>query len=166
MKNELHGDGVVNRHRIYLASSWRNERQPELVQTLRANGHEVYDFRNPEPGDTGFSWRQIDERWQSWNATQQIAALDHPIAQHGLGLDYGGMKWASACVMLQACGRSAALELGWAIGAGKLTAVLMADGQEPELMIRLADLLTASVDDLLSWLDATSHWRQPFIGES
>lgn len=62
------------------------------------------------------------------------------------------MQWTTVCVMLQPCGRSAALELGWAIGAGKRTAVLMTDGQEPELMIRLADLLTSSVDELLAWL--------------
>jgi hypothetical protein len=71
------------------------------------------------------------------------------------------MRWASACVMLQPCGRSAALERGWSIGAGKRSAVLMTDGQEPELMIRLADLLTTSVDELLTWLEATAHWRQP-----
>ena len=138
--------------RIYLASSWRNERQPELVQILRSAGHEVYDFRHPAPGDDGFSWREIDPDWQSWNAEQQITALGHPTAKRGLAADYGGMRWATACVMLQPCGRSAALELGWAIGAGKRTAVLMTDGQEPELMVRLADLLTTSVDALLSWL--------------
>ncbi len=138
--------------KIYLASSWRNDRQPEIVRVLRASGHEVYDFRNPVPGDSGFSWSAIDRDWQRWNAAEQIAALSHPIARHGLGLDYGGMTWADTCVMLQPCGRSAALELGWAIGAGKPTAVLMADGQEPELMIRLATLLTTSVAELLAWL--------------
>lgn len=138
--------------RIYLASSWRNERQPELVRILRAAGHEVYDFRHPAPGNDGFSWRAIDPDWQRWTAQQQIAALDHATAQCGLALDYGAMRWANACVMLQPCGRSAALELGWSIGAGKRTAVLMSDGQEPELMVRLADLLTTSVDELLTWL--------------
>ena len=45
--------------RIYVASSWRNEaRQQATVHALRGAGHEVYDFRNPAPGDTGFSWRQ------------------------------------------------------------------------------------------------------------
>lgn len=143
-------------HRIYLASSWRNTTQPSMVELLRARGHEVYDFRNPAPGDTGFSWRAIDPGWETWTAEQQIAALDHPTARHGLGLDFRGMQWATALVMLQPCGRSAALELGWAIGAGKRTAVLMCDGQEPELMVRLADMLTASVDALLEWLDATA----------
>jgi hypothetical protein len=38
--------------KIYLASSWRNERQPELVRILREAGHEVYDFRNPARATT------------------------------------------------------------------------------------------------------------------
>jgi hypothetical protein len=31
--------------KIYVASSWRNERQQDVVKTLRAANHEVYDFR-------------------------------------------------------------------------------------------------------------------------
>lgn len=145
------------RHRVYLASSWRNQHQPAIVDVLRTAGHEVYDFRNPGPGERGFAWSEISPAWQAWTADAQIGALDHPTAQHGLALDFGGMRWCSALVMLQPCGRSAALELGWAIGAGKRTAVLMRDGQEPELMIRLADYLTTSVDKLLEWLDATAR---------
>ena len=34
------------KHRIYVASSWRNEFYPEVVQLLREAGHEVYDFHN------------------------------------------------------------------------------------------------------------------------
>ena len=36
--------------RIYVASSWRNKYQPEVVAALRKAGHEVYDFRNPKDG--------------------------------------------------------------------------------------------------------------------
>lgn len=44
--------------RIYVASSWRNPIQPAIVDALRAAGHEVYDFRNPAPGQKGLaSWR-------------------------------------------------------------------------------------------------------------
>ena len=32
--------------RIYVASSWRDPYQPEVVAALREAGHEVYDFRN------------------------------------------------------------------------------------------------------------------------
>lgn len=32
---------------IYVASSWRNPYYPEVVNRLKAEGHDVYDFRNP-----------------------------------------------------------------------------------------------------------------------
>lgn len=35
--------------RIYVASSWRNPTQPDVVATLRAAGHEVHNLRNPAP---------------------------------------------------------------------------------------------------------------------
>ena len=35
------------KRKIYVASSWRNEYYPEVVEKLREAGHEVYDFRNP-----------------------------------------------------------------------------------------------------------------------
>jgi len=34
--------------RVYVASSWRNEFQPGVVAVLKADGHEVYDFRDSE----------------------------------------------------------------------------------------------------------------------
>ena len=40
--------------KIYLASSWKNTDQPDLVEALRNAGHDVYDFRNPTPDDAGF----------------------------------------------------------------------------------------------------------------
>jgi hypothetical protein len=137
------------RHRIYLASSWRNEFQPSVLAALRAAGHEVYDFRNPKPGNVGFSWKQCTTTPPPWSAVETIGVLAGDIAQAWLKLDFDAMKWADTVVMLQPCGRSAALELGWAIGAGKHTLVLMDDGQEPELMIRLADHLAANLDELL-----------------
>jgi hypothetical protein len=124
--------------RIYVASSWRNPLQPGVVEALRAAGHEVYDFRNPKPGNTGFSWRQILPDPPPWSAEATRRVLEHPIAKEGFDLDFSAMRWADTFVMLQPCGRSAALELGWAVGAGRQTFVLLADGQEPELMLKCA----------------------------
>jgi hypothetical protein len=124
--------------RIYVASSWRNERQPAVVQMLRAEGHDVYDFRNPAPGNTGFRWSDIDADWQNWTPVQYRAALSHRIAVAGFASDFDAMKWADTFVMVQPCGRSAHLELGWAVGAGKETVILLAEG-EPELMVKMVD---------------------------
>lgn len=138
--------------RIYLASSWRNPQQPAVVAALRAAGHEVYDFRAPTPGVLGFSWKHCEGDPPPWSAEKTREVLSHPRAVEGFTLDLDAMKWADTFVMLQPCGRSAALELGWACGAGKLTLVLLADGQEPELMLKCADHLCISLDEVLALL--------------
>jgi hypothetical protein len=141
---------------IYVAASWRTARQPEIVAHLRAEGFDVYDFRNPEPGNEGFAWREIDPDWQRWSPTEFVAAMGHPVAEAGFACDMNALKRATHVVLLQPSGRSAALEMGYACGAGKHTAVLLAEGQEPELMLKMADLLTPSVEAVVGWLRATT----------
>lgn len=141
------------RRRIYLASSWRNPAQPMVLQQLRADGHEVYDFRNPRPGDEGFRWSEIDGGWQTWTPTQYLAALDHPIARAGFASDWNAMQWADSGVLLLPCGRSAHLEAGYFVGAGKELYVLFSEApQEPELMYRMATGVYLHFSELLGAL--------------
>lgn len=138
--------------RIYVASSWRNALQPSVVKQLRADGHEVYDFRNPAPGHHGFAWKQLDPGWLSWTAEQYRAALNNPIAVNGYAHDIGAMQWADTCVLVLPCGRSAHLELGWMAGAGKRTVILTRDGEEPELMAKMATKICVSMDEVRGFL--------------
>lgn len=94
---------------IYVESSWRNQYQQEVVNTLRSLGHEVYDFKNP-PGRTGFQWSEVDPNWQSWTIEQYRDSLNHPVAIAGFGSDFNAMQWADTCVMLMLFGRSANTE--------------------------------------------------------
>lgn len=138
--------------RIYLASSWRNPYQPELVEVLRRVGHEVYDFRNP-PNATGFAWPQIGLELPCSAADYRKALLTHPRAAQGFMADFAAMRWANTGLLVLPCGRSAHLELGWMAGAGKRTLILTRDGEEPELMALLADRICISVDEVLEELD-------------
>jgi hypothetical protein len=125
--------------RIYLASSWRNTYQPDLVTLLRTE-HEVYDFRHPQTGGPpggeaeGFSWKQTDPNWG--RITPDIlerykAMLRHPVAAAGFNSDFNAMKWADTCVLVLPCGRSAHLEAGWMSGAGKKLVVYMPPATTP-----------------------------------
>lgn len=136
--------------KIYVASSWRNEQQAEVVRALREAGHEVYDFKNPAPGESGFSWREVDPNWSKWSPAQYRDALEHPISQHGLGRDLAGMVWCDLVIGVQPFGRSASFEVGWGVGNGKRVAVLLAPG-EPELMFALAHKLCLSLDEVVEW---------------
>ena len=105
--------------KIYVASSWRNEFQPEVVRTLRALGHEVYDFRNPPHGRGGFQWSSIGKDWLEWSAEQYRENLSHPIAEAGFKSDLDAMLACDVCVLVLPCGRSAHTEAGWYSGAGR-----------------------------------------------
>ncbi len=146
--------------RIYVASSWRNAMQPEVVRRLREAGHEVYDFRNPAPGDDGFAWSEIDPDWQKWTPAAFVEALEHPTAQHGFRNDMDALQTAEATVLILPCGRSAHLELGYAVAADQFTAVLMPPGNEPELMYKMVDAICLSLDALVDVLrDEEEAWK-------
>ncbi len=139
--------------RIYLASSWRNEFQPTMVDLLRMNGHEVYDFRNPPSGVTGFAWSELDPNWQNWTAEEYRRNLTtHPVAARGYVNDLRGMEWADTCVLLLPCGRSAHLEAGWFCGRGKRCIMLTQDGEEPELMALMATDICISPNEVIKLL--------------
>ncbi len=141
--------------KIYVASSWRNIFQPDVVQMLGAEGHEVYDFKDPDAnGGTGFHWSEIDSNWKRWTPEQFRASLSHPLAKHGFKRDFDAMAWADAFVLVMPSGRSAHLEAGWAVGAKKPLVIYLSDG-EPELMYGMAGKLVTSPRGLLDWAKQT-----------
>lgn len=138
---------AVRPRKIYVASSWRNANQVNVVKDLRLDGHEVYDFKNPRPGNQGFAWKQIDPKWEGWDPEAYRKCLDHPIAKAGFASDFNAMKWADTFVLVLPCGRSAHLELGWACGQGKQTLILL-DRMEPELMAKMVDHICINMDEV------------------
>jgi hypothetical protein len=150
---------------VYIASSWRNPMQPAVCATLAAAGIDHYDFRNP-PGNTGFSWREvrpdydgpmhtteIRQKGADWEPIDNyLSMIEHPRALDGFDSDLSAMRKADTFILVLPCGKSAHLELGWAVGAGKRTAILLEDPVEPELMYRMVDYLAPSLFDLLGWL--------------
>lgn len=141
----------MKRH-IYLASSWRNAQYQQVLELLRAAGHEVYDFRNPTPGERGFSWDQLDPNWQGWTPRQFMLAMESSIARSGFDRDKTALDLADTCVLLLPCGKSAHLEAGYAIGRGKPTLIVLAGQTEPELMYLLAGSPACVVADLIDIL--------------
>lgn len=134
--------------KIYVASSWRNVYQPQVVEILRYLGHEVYDFRNPPNGEKGFAWSDIDPQWKSWTAQQYRQNLDCPIARKGFKNDWQGMQWADTCVLVLPSGRSAHSEAGFMAGAGKAVVVYQPEKEEPELMYKLFAKIVVSEQEL------------------
>lgn len=76
--------------KIYVASSWRNKYQPEVVAALRKAGHEVYDFRNPKDNPGGFHWADVEKNWQDWQPELMYKLLTEWWATL--------MNWLTPCV--------------------------------------------------------------------
>jgi len=139
--------------KIYVASSWRNSRQQEVVQLLRDHGYQVYDFKNPMPGNHGFHWSEISPEWMNWGAAEFREALGHPVAEMGFALDMAALRECDVCVLVLPCGRSAHLEAGYALGAGKPTIILLSGRDEPELMYKMTPYICTSQEEVLSCLE-------------
>jgi hypothetical protein len=153
---------VSDKPYIYVASSWRNERQHEVVVRLRDEGYGVYDFRHPD-GGKGFAWSdlnlQVDygtggDRWDHDVSDPNlfVQALNTDGAKEGYRRDFAAMERASIFVLVLPCERDAHLELGWACGAGKETVVLLNNPCKASLMYRMVDHIAVDMDDLVEWL--------------
>ncbi len=153
--------------RIYVASSWRCEHQPFVVQRLRELGHEVYDFRGCDTGwgsvsdrvgiPGGFQWSDVDPDWKNWptDIPRYLRGLNHPRAIEGYNRDMDALKRADACILVNPCGQSAHAELGYAAGAGKLTAAWCPEIREPDLMLKMAGYITDQWENIERWLPKT-----------
>src|SRR5580693_2108835 len=142
--------------RIYVASSWRNEtRQQAMVAALRGAGDDVYDFRNPAPGNEGFGWRFCAPDPEALKDPRRFRdeVLPHASCKKGFDFDMNALRAADATVLVLPCGRSAHLELGWATGHGQRTIVLLDDPMtEPELMYLMNSAICTSIAEVVEWL--------------
>jgi hypothetical protein len=138
--------------KIYVASSWRNPYYPAVVERLRQEGHEVYDFRNPPHGGPGFHWTDIDENAPRWTFAEYAEGLSHPLAERQFQADLDALAWADTCVLVLPCGRSAHTEAGYLAGSGRRVLVYIPEMIEPELMYKLFDTVVGSLDDLAAAL--------------
>ena len=144
--------------KIYVASSWKNPHQPGVVEALRSAGHDVYDFRNPRPGDAGFHWAEIDPQYASWTLPDYCDALKHPLAETGFKQDFEAMRQAEIFVGVAPFGRSASMEMGYAVGAGKLSILYMAEPLgDWELMVKMFDHICLTLDEVLDILEARKN---------
>lgn len=150
--------------KIYVASSWRNPLQASVVALLRQFGHEVYDFKNPKPGNEGFHWSEVDRDYKSWTAKDFAARIaTSGVARDGFALDKAALGWCDTCVLVLPCGRSAHLEAGYAAGQRKRVHVLLHEsGFEPELMYLLCSGIHTSVEQVLEVLQDRSAFNRTY----
>lgn len=141
---------MTPKRKIYAASSWKNPMHDATVCILEAAGFEVYNFKGPH----GFGWHEVGIT-DPCTFPKYMEGISKTRADEGFKADFDAMEWADTFVLTLPCGRSAHLELGWAVGQGKDTFILF-DGREPlvtpELMYKMVTGMTDSHFDLLGML--------------
>ena len=125
--------------KVYVASSWKNEVYPEVVEALRQAGHDVYDFRHQGISDCNPAEMTSDKL---------LDFLDLPKVRSIFQNDMDALEASDAVVCVLPCGRSAHLELGYGIGAGKRTVLLWHDGDAPDIMHKAVDSIVFGVDEI------------------
>lgn len=139
---------------LYVASSWRNERLDDVFKQLATMEIPYYDFRNPM---TGFHWGEVgmpSYRRGDNNPVpvdEYLGGIGHLRAIEGFTCDFNAMHDATAMLLVLPCGKSAHLELGWAVGRRLPTAILLEDPMVPELMYRMVQYMSADVHSIIDW---------------
>lgn len=136
-------------HKVYVIGSLRNEVIPQVAETLRKAGHAAFDAwysAGPEADD----YWQKHEKFKGHTFQQALAGY---AAQNVYAFDKRHLDAADVVVMVMPAGKSGHLELGYSVGKGKRTYILM-DG-EPErydVMYNFATKVVMSVEELLKEL--------------
>lgn len=140
---------------IYVASSWRNPYHAAVVGAFKGReaqrqGFTVYDFT--EDG-ASFKWQDVFPDWtpgETISYAAYIIGLGTDLAEAGYCRDMDALEACDICILVLPAGRSANLEAGWAVGAGKRVYVYTPQPQEPDLMYKMCDGITDNFMDLLS----------------
>jgi hypothetical protein len=144
--------GGFLRMKVYVASSWRNQYQPEVVALLRQDGHDVYDFKDAQ----GFQWSEVDPEWQQWSPQKYLEGLRHPRAERGFNRDMTALRACDVCVYVMPCGPSASMEMGWAVAAGKHVIVYVPELRDPDLMVKMAPEITIELEYVRRYVQSVS----------
>ena len=148
-----------NQIKFYVATSWRNEEPfARVVKFLEDQGHEVYNFKT----DNNFHWSDIDPGYKMWNNKGYLEALKSEVALSGFISDMNALTNCDVCVMVLPCGASAHTELGYAVGYGKKTIIILDDTQRdnPELMYKMVDHIFESETNFYEYMLRVSVIRE------
>jgi Recombination endonuclease VII len=135
---------------IYITGALKNERIPIVGNHLRNLGFDVMDewFTPGELAD--INW----QKYEKLRGRNYSEALRGRSATNIFSFDRSYIDLADIIVMIMPAGKSAAMELGYAKGRGKLTCILL-DGTEPEkyeVMPNFANEVFKTENDLVKFL--------------
>ena len=121
-----------------------------IEETSNRSIHVFADWHTPGPN--------ADEYWRAHEIARGFSyreALYRPAATNAFEFDLRNMNSSHGAVLAYPAGKSAHMELGYMAGAGKPTVILLESANwqaRPDLMLRLAGLVTDSMEECVTYL--------------
>lgn len=142
--------------KVYIIGSLANPRVPEVAAELRRFEYNAFDEWYSAGRDADRSWQ---EHQQSIGRSYR-EALASAAAQNVFQFDKKHIDESAAVVMVGVGGRSAHLELGYAVGQRK-PGFMLIEGDVPkwDVMALFATGICTSIDELVEALDANVAWK-------
>lgn len=137
--------------KIYLASSWKSERDVKLwAYTLRKKGHEVDAFCDESSGRFIFHFSEIGDPAE----LDAVNFLKNERTQKAFAEDKKWIDWADAVLLILPAGKSSHLEAGYAVGCGKKLIIWQDEFPKSEwdVMYGFAHLITDNISEVLEFL--------------
>lgn len=141
--------------RVYIIGSLRNPLVPQVAARLRTAGFDAFD-------DWYSAGPEADDHWQAHQKSKGLKyhdAINGPAAQNTFDFDRRNLERSDAVVMVAPAGKSAHLELGYAIGHGIPGFILM---DEPGKKDRW-DVMYAFATDICHHLDELPDMIRAYV---
>ena len=134
--------------KIYLIGSMKNSELPKTAIELRKLGHEVFDEWYAPGPDADEYWRDYEiQRGRTFKE-----ALTGAHAKDVFEFDKKWLDWADTVVLLMPAGKSAHLELGYSVGRGKETHIVLDSPDRWDIMYGFASHVWDTASELMEAL--------------
>jgi hypothetical protein len=142
--------------KVYISSSWKNrERVRALAKELEGAGYFVYDFTNPKHRATpDVPPERYPEQFDPEKHDYAEYLRTNPEWKMAVMGNMAALKGCDVCVLLLPCGLDAHSDWAFAVGRGKVSAVVGHPQKGERVPTHLwAETMLPSDSDVLPWLD-------------
>lgn len=149
----------MSKRKVYLIGSLRNPNIVALGERLRDAMPDVQVF-----DDWLCAGPHADDAWRDHEKAlghSYLEAIERPAAKHVFAFDKFHLLDSTAVVLVAPAGKSAHLELGWALGQGKPGFILMDNPERWDVMYQFATGVTDKEDQLVTMLKQVLYADHP-----
>ncbi len=136
--------------KVYLVGSLHNPYIPLLGSTLRAYGYDVFDDWHGAGPDADKFWQDYETR----RGRRYADALRSPHARAIVTLDQDNLIASDIVVLVLPAGKSGHMELGFGVGRGKQTHIVLDPRADPpwDVMYGMADHVWPSPAEFVQYM--------------